>query len=657
MAEGFKIGTAFVEVTADASGVGRDIDRQVTAAGGAVSTAGRGVGTKVMAGIGLGIAGAAALVAGPIMDSINAASDMAESQSKVNTVFGDASTAITSMADNAVASFGLSKSAALDYAGGLGNMYTQLGMTTDAAAKTSEQALTLAADLGSFHNASTPEVLDAYNAALRGEYDSMQKYIPTLNAATVEKKALEMTGKSSAAQLTAEDKAIAAHTYMMENAGAATGDWARTNDSASNQQKQLQAGVENLSSSFGTALLPMFSQLVTFLNDSVMPVLTQLFTFLSENPVVLQIIGAAIGVLTVAFIGLTVATWAMNTALLANPITWIVIGIMALIAAVVLLIMNWDAVVQFVTDVWGGFIGWFTGVMDAFLGWWNGLWTTVWEFIVSVWEGIVSWVTNAWNTLINFIIFALQAYVSIWVSIWNGILSFITGIWNGIVNFVSGAINAVVNTIRNVITGMKATWDAIWNGVSSTVSNIVSNVRGFISNMLSFIGQIPGNIMNALSGAANWLVSVGRDIIGGLINGIRNNVGKIVDTIMGGVNNAINAVKSFLGIKSPSRLFRDEIGKMIPAGVEVGVEAGEASLSKTVAHMVDMARPTREDFAVSARVGQGASSAPAQARQGDIHIDKVVIDASNIEDFNRIIAIFQNLPQTARQGRLSTNGA
>jgi hypothetical protein len=46
------------------------------------------------------------------------------------------------------------------------------------------------------------------------------------------------------------------------------------------------------------------------------------------------------------------ATWAFTTALLANPLTWIVIAIAALVAAIVALWMNWDTVVAFISDVW-----------------------------------------------------------------------------------------------------------------------------------------------------------------------------------------------------------------------------------------------------------------------------------------------------------------
>lgn len=659
MADGFKIGDAFVAIHADTKGLAGDIDKGLSGADGNISKKGSGMGGKLMAGIALGIAGAAALVTGPIMDAIGKASDMAENQSKVNTVFGESAIMVSNFAKNSVEAYGLSNSAALDYMGGLGNMYTQLGMTSDNAAVLSESALQMAADLGSFHNASTPEVLDAYNAALRGEYDSMQKYIPTLNAATVEKKALEMTGKANVSQLTAEDKALAAHTYMTENMGAAVGDFANTSDGAANQQKMLGAALENLAATFGTALLPAFTELVSFLNTSVMPAFQGMMDFFAANPVVLQIFGVALGVLAIGFGIAAVAVWAMNSALLANPITWIILAVVALIAAIVLLVMNWDQVVAWITEVWAGFISWITGVIEGFVGWWNGIWAAVGQFISDVWNNIVAWVTGVWNGFIGWIMGIVNGFFGWWNGIWAAVGAFIAAVWNAIVATVSGFVNNIVNFIVSGITGMYNNWMSIWNGVSSTVSTVVGNVKGFIGDVISNITSIPGKIGAALSGAANWLVNTGRDVISGLINGIKNNLGNIATTIMGGVNNAINSVKSFLGIASPSRLFRDEIGKMLPAGMEVGIEAGESSLNKTIAHMVQVPDVPELPINVSSAANRYGAAGTASDQSADVinWSGNIVIDAKNVDDFNRVIALMDNLKAVARQGRTNVGVA
>jgi hypothetical protein len=195
------------------------------------------------------------------------ASDLAESQSKVQQVFGRSAAAIDSWAQGAAKNMGLSQRAALDAAGGFGNLLTQLGIDGRQAEKMSTSLVGLAADFASFHNADIGEVLDAQSAAFRGEYDSLQRFLPLINAATVEQKALELTGKKSTKELTAQDKALAVNALMFEGAGKAAGDFARTSDGAANKQRILRAEMDNLSASIGTKLLPLRMKLLGFAGD------------------------------------------------------------------------------------------------------------------------------------------------------------------------------------------------------------------------------------------------------------------------------------------------------------------------------------------------------------------------------------------------------
>ncbi len=89
-------------------------------------------------------------------------------------------------------------------------------------------------------------------------------------------------------------------------------------------------------------------------------------------------VGAAILVgLAPAIWAAVTATAAWTVALLANPMTWIILGVVALVAAIVWLIQNWDTAVAWISDVWGGFIDWITSVIDGFVGWWNGIWSAL----------------------------------------------------------------------------------------------------------------------------------------------------------------------------------------------------------------------------------------------------------------------------------------
>jgi len=242
-----------------AGGLGGVLGRVV---GGPLSALSDGLGKIGLASIGVGaVTGALSGLAGAVSGTIGAASDVAESQSKVNTVFGDGAKAITDFANTSAATLGLSKGAALDAAGTFGNLFSQLKIGPALSADMSKGMLTLAADFASFHNADISQVLEAQTAAFRGEYDALQRFVPTINAAAVEQQALAMTHKQTAKELTEQDKALAVHALMMQGAGAAQGDFARTSDGLANAQRIISASFQDLKVTIGEQLLPVIAPL------------------------------------------------------------------------------------------------------------------------------------------------------------------------------------------------------------------------------------------------------------------------------------------------------------------------------------------------------------------------------------------------------------
>lgn len=96
---------------------------------------------------------------------------------------------------------------------------------------------------------------------------------------------------------------------------------------------------------------------------------------------------------------------------------------------------------------------------------------------------------------------------------------------------------------------------------------------GLVRAIPSLIGQIPGMISKIVKGflSFDWL-GVGWDIISGIGKGIANAAGNLVSAALSAARNAINAVKGWLGIASPSKLMRDEVGKYMALGMGIGFE-------------------------------------------------------------------------------------
>lgn len=98
------------------------------------------------------------------------------------------------------------------------------------------------------------------------------------------------------------------------------------------------------------------------------------------------------------------AIWSFTSALLANPITWVVVGIAALIAIIVLLVKHWDWVkeaagntVRWIRDRWNDLMGWFGGIPD----WFGRIFSGVGNAIAGAFKGAINWVIDRLNWMVD----------------------------------------------------------------------------------------------------------------------------------------------------------------------------------------------------------------------------------------------------------------
>ena len=78
----------------------------------------------------------------------------------------------------------------------------------------------------------------------------------------------------------------------------------------------------------------------------------------------------------------------------------------------------------------------------------------------------------------------------------------------------------------------------------------------------------------------DW-ATIGQNLINGIKDGVLKAASALIDSVMDAAGKALDAVKNFLGIHSPSTLMRDLIGKNMIAGIEVGIESEEDNLAST----------------------------------------------------------------------------
>ena len=123
------------------------------------------------------------------------------------------------------------------------------------------------------------------------------------------------------------------------------------------------------------------------------------------------------------------------------------------------------------------------------------------------------------------------------------------------------ALAALGGLIRSLFT-------AAWNGAKAAVTSIGEAIVGFARALPGRVGSalssIKGAVLGAFAGAGSWLLQAGRDVLAGLANGIGQAVGSVVAKAKEVAGQVVAGVKAGLGIGSPSKVMRDEVGRWIP---------------------------------------------------------------------------------------------
>ena len=208
-------------------------------------------------------------------------------------------------------------------------------------------------------------------------------------------------------------------------------------------------------------------------------------------------------------------------------------------------------------------------------------------------SAISTWLTNGLSRIAIFISTAISNLVTFGAQMVTTIVSalgrFVAGIVAGTSNALS-AFGAFIGTALSnissfaakmvvlIMSGMARFVSAISSGGVSAVSAIVAMGGRIVSSVASFVGQ---------------MVSAGANLVRGLVNGIRSMAGAAVSAAKGVVSGAIRAAKSLLGIRSPSRVFRD-IGQYTSQGLAIGINK---DAGKAIDEVSKMARGMSEAYA------------------------------------------------------------
>ena len=198
--------------------------------------------------------------------AIKLASDFEESMNKVDVAFGQSSESVKDFAKTTLEQFGIAEGSALEMTSLFGDMATGMGIAQNDAANLSTSMVGLAGDLASFKNMNIEEVTTALSGVFTGETESLKRLGIVMTEVNLKQFAMEQGIKKNIKEMTQAEKVALRFQYILSVTGNAQGDFARTSGGAANQTRIFQESLKQLGQRFGNEILPLFTDVVKFLN-------------------------------------------------------------------------------------------------------------------------------------------------------------------------------------------------------------------------------------------------------------------------------------------------------------------------------------------------------------------------------------------------------
>lgn len=338
------------------------------------------------------------------------------------------------------------------------------------------------------------------------------------------------------------------------------------------------------------------------LMDSLSPLLdmiADLFEWISKNEVVMGAFRAA-GQLVAGIIGGPLAIAIKLVCGILETLFKIIENVVKIFKDAFKKITDiWSNGPDFFSNIWETIKTIFSVVPKVIGAFFEGAWTA----ISKVFGGIGGWFGDRFNDIKNAMSGVKSFFKNIFQEAWNAI----TGIFGGIGKWFGDRFNDVKNAMSGVKTFFKDTFTNAYNGIKSTFGNVGS-----------WFGDRFKDIKNAFSGAYSKFKEVGNNIW----NGLKSGIGDVANNMKNMFSGAVDSVKNFLGIHSPSRLFM-KIGDYVSQGFANGIEDGSTDIESAMSKITSIATEAMSGYDFSlASIAQSLTQPELSAFRGELELDQ-----------------------------------
>lgn len=249
----------------------------------------------------------------------------------------------------------------------------------------------------------------------------------------------------------------------------------------------------------------------------------------------------------------------LNAVMMANPVALIIVGIVALIAAVVLL---WNK------------CEWFRDLV-------KGLFEALKTIVSTAIEVIKNVIMIVFNAIKTYFTTVFNIYKTIFTTVFNVLKTIVTTVIEVIRTVITTVFNAIKTYFTTVFNIYKTIFTTVFNAIKTVVTTVVNTIKKVITTVFNAIKNTVTNIFNAIKNTISSVINGIRNTISSVFNGIKNTVTKVWNGIYTAiktpfekaknlVKNVIDSIKGFFNFKFKWPELKMPKFSITPSGWKVG---------------------------------------------------------------------------------------
>jgi phage-related protein len=492
----------------------------------------KGIASSAAKGIAVGVGAIGTALVGAVGKSVQMAGELEQQLGGTEAVFGNLADTVQNKAVKAFNTMGLSANDFMQTANKMGSLMQGAGLTVEDSMTLSTEAMQRAADVASVMGISTESAMESIAGAAKGNFTMMDNLGVAMNATTIEAYALSKGMKTSYNEMDNATKVGLAMEMFLEKTAKYAGNYAKENETFAGSFSTLKAAIANFMSGAGSiqdvttamvdfgvivtnSIVEMAPQIVNGISTLVKNILPQIPPLLSKIlPVIID------GALEIA-----------------QSLSIIVPEIIRLITSMLPQMIDMGLKV----------------LLSLVMG--------IAESLPELVPTIVDTVLLIVETLLDNIDLIIEAGIAIIIGLIDGLIEALPRLIEKAPTIIEKLANAIINNLPK-----------IFNMGGQLIVKLVAGIMASVWKLTETAPLLIRKLVDAFVGLLGSFYNCGKNIVQGIWDGIANTSNWLYNKVKSFAANILNNIKKALGIHSPSRVMRDEVGKYMAQGIGVGFE-------------------------------------------------------------------------------------